>query len=76
MGRKPDTGRYDSREELCDEVWAFYLGTTCSMARIALVCRTSPAVVARIVNTAERIPSEQERDRLNGLRVGRTGRYE
>lgn len=55
-GRKPTTGRFETRAALCDFVWASYGRTTAKAPQIAVNARTTEAVVNKILNTGEGKP--------------------
>lgn len=55
-GRKKTTGRYETREELCREVWRMYLDTPRNISQVALVCRVSETIVRIIMDTKEGYP--------------------
>lgn len=59
-GRKPATGRFETREELCAWVWRWYLGTKASATDIAAQCGVTPPTVHKILNTREGYPEEKE----------------
>lgn len=49
-GRRPSTGRFDSREELEAWVWHFWTHTPACIADVARQCRVSPGVVSKILD--------------------------
>lgn len=53
MSRKLTTGRYQTREELVREVWAWYRMKGTTQAQIARICRVSPGTVQKILNAKE-----------------------
>lgn len=55
-GRRPHTGRFDTREELCEAVWGDYINTPRKPPDIAKAYKVSSAVVNRIINTGEGHP--------------------
>lgn len=55
-GRKPTTGRFESRGELCRAVWNLHLNTPCSQIDIAVRCRISHPTVRSILNSGEGRP--------------------
>jgi hypothetical protein len=55
-GRKPATGRFESRAELCAWVWSNWLNTPAGITDIARQCRVSPGVVGKIIDTNEGRP--------------------
>lgn len=59
-GRKPATGRFKSRAELCAWVWRWYLGTEAKAPDIARQCGVTPPTVHKILNTREGYPEEKE----------------
>jgi hypothetical protein len=52
-GRKPVTGRFATRAELCAFVWREYTATDRSVPQIAAHAQVSQAVVHKIINTKE-----------------------
>lgn len=50
---KKTTGRYETREELCDLVWRWYTRGAMSQADIARVSRVSEGTIANILNKKE-----------------------
>lgn len=52
-GRKPATGRYSTREELCQAIWQKHVNTSSSQADIARSCRVGQGVVAKILAAKE-----------------------
>ncbi len=48
-GRKPATGRFQTREELVAEVWQRYRHTPCNVAQIARFARVSETTVHNII---------------------------
>lgn len=59
-GRKPSTGRYETREELCKEVWNLYLNTPLCTVEIARACRINEAATHKIINKKEGYPSDTQ----------------
>jgi hypothetical protein len=55
-GRAKSTGRFTSREELCDAVWRNYLGTKANIADVARACRVSASTVSNILDSKEGYP--------------------
>lgn len=49
-GRKPTTGRYETREELEARVTELYYHTPAKPSQIARMCRVSEPVVHKILN--------------------------
>ena len=49
-GRKPITGRYDTREELEEAVLRDYYNTSRNMTQVARACRVSQSTVSAILN--------------------------
>lgn len=49
-GRKPTTGRYETRHELESEVLRMYYETDRKMSEIARIARVSEGVVSRIID--------------------------
>jgi hypothetical protein len=58
-GRRPTTGRFDTRAELCGWVWSQYQNTPANISDIARQCRVSAAVVAKILDAGEGRPDPQ-----------------
>lgn len=52
-GRKPTTGRFETREELVAEVWNRYLNTEQSTPQIARFARISNGTVRTILNKSK-----------------------
>jgi len=48
-GRKPTTGRFETRQELVDKVAYLFINTRCSISRIAENCGISVGTVDKIV---------------------------
>lgn len=59
-GRPKATGRYATREELCEMVWRFYRSPKLTIADVARVVRVSERVVHTILETREGMPAESE----------------
>ena len=51
MGRKPQTGKYDTREQLIQNVNFFYYQTAQNQAQVARTTGVSEATVANILKT-------------------------
>jgi len=49
MGRRPTTGRFNTREELIEEVLHLYHDTDTKLAQVAHICRISAGTANRIV---------------------------
>jgi len=56
-GRPPLTGRFETREELCDAVWADYLGTNRKTGQIAAAYKITSSTVLNIIKNGEGKPS-------------------
>lgn len=56
-GRAKSTGRFSSREELCDAVWRNYLGTKANISDVARACRVSATTVSNILDSKEGYPA-------------------
>ena len=56
-GKKKTTGRYETRAELCDDVWSLYLTTPAKQADIARITRVSETTVANILDSKEGYPN-------------------
>lgn len=52
-GRKKTTGRYETREELARQVWAWYAMPGTTVAQIARIAKVSEGVVHGILNSRE-----------------------
>lgn len=52
-GAQPATGRFDTRAELCEEIWRSHRFSPAKVADIARKCRVSTYVVNKILNTRE-----------------------
>lgn len=59
-GRRKTTGRFQTREELCEWVWNTYWHTKASAADIAKQCRVSEGTVNNILNSLEGRPTDKE----------------
>lgn len=59
-GRKPATGRFESRAELCAWVWRQHLRTPANISDIARQCRVSAGVVSKILDGGEGRPLSQQ----------------
>lgn len=56
-GRKPATGRFVTRSELCAHVWNAYRNTKANIADISRQAKVSPTLVSRILATKEGMPA-------------------
>lgn len=56
MSRKPITGRFETREELCDTVWREWLFSPRNQTEIARFCKVSTATVGKILDSKEGLP--------------------
>lgn len=55
-GRKPATGRFQTRAELLAEVWGRYLNTPANVAQIARFARVSETTIHNILKRKEGQP--------------------
>lgn len=61
MARKPTSGRFDTRAELCEAIWSEWFHSPRNMTDIARFCRVSATTVANIMNTKEGLPMADKR---------------
>ena len=68
-GRKKTTGRYDTREELCAEVWNLYLNTASNCTTVGRATHVSLGTVLKILNSKEGYPhklSDSDKEIIHG----------